>query len=144
MLVEWLAMLRLWHNRTRVSACCVRARAVLVPTCAPYNLAVRARALVLRASSQNLHVPNLFALPVCGHTAAITTGVAQYDLISYDVVTTSAVQSISSAAVTQAGGMTVMDFTIPLAAVAPSTRAILADGNTAQSHIWAYTDGDNK
>jgi hypothetical protein len=88
-----------------------------------------------------INPPNVTAT----HAPTLTApaGVAQYDVVSYDMVTVSAAQSISSTAVTQANGKTILDFTIPLAAVAPSTRAIIADGSTVQTHIWAYTDGDN-
>lgn len=68
-------------------------------------------------------------------------GVAQYVLASYTSVTKAAAQSVTSTSVTQSGGITAMEFTIPLAAIAPATKALSPD--QLQTHIWAYSAGTN-
>lgn len=68
-------------------------------------------------------------------------GVAQYMMASYTSVTKTATQSITSTSVTQSGGVTTMDYTIPLAAISPVTKPLSPD--QPQVHTWAYTAGSN-
>lgn len=62
-------------------------------------------------------------------------------LESYTSVYRATTQSIANSTAVQTASRTWMDFTIPLAAVAPSNKAI--DPTIVQQHMWAYAEGSN-